>query len=317
MYRLPRVAWILSILFLCGPVAAGLADDAARRLEYGAQLRAAGNPQEALAWVDHAFRLQPSYEAQLERGRVWFDLEQFDLALQDFRAASRTQPGSPEPHWLQAKVWWKKGELEAAESEFCRALEEQADYYPALLHRGYLRLAREDAARALADGELAVQLQPEQLAGYALRGRARQEVGDLIGAEIDFDYVVERSPDDLEAYVRRAEARLALQDLAGAWEDAAEIWRRDPQQAQVFRLRASVYRASGNAAQAEQELQSAVRLATPESLPTILLDRALTRLALGRGPDAIADLAEAIRLAPDRKVRFTRTFEAALRSQGR
>jgi|GEM_PF-3197043 len=307
--------WLVAAIASSG--AAARADDAAARLAHGARLRAEGNAREAFAWVDQSFRMKPTYAALMERGRVWFDLGEDDRALNDFRDAQKWEPDDPEPHWLQAKVWWKKGKFEEAESEFTWALHAKGDHFPSVLHRGFLRTAMGNATGAAADGETAVLLEPANIAAYRLRGRARQELGDWAGAERDYDRIVQETPEDPGAYALRAEARLALNNLEGAWLDAERIRQLHPADARAARFRGNVYRARSNAAQAEQELNKAVHLAKPDERAAVHFDRGLARLDLGRTDEALADLRECLKLAPERKDQFTRRFEQALAARGR
>ncbi|GIW94474.1 MAG: hypothetical protein KatS3mg110_2515 [Pirellulaceae bacterium] len=297
-----RGCWycVLVSLLFCAPEKTlfGQSDEARQRLEIGRSLRQEGKPQEALAWIDHAFRLQPSYEALLERGKVWFELEKFDHALADFTTATQWQPAKAEGWYLRARTWWKLGKLEAAESDFYRALELEPGFERARLDRAEVRRLQGKLREALRDVDQLIDTAHPPVTAFFVRARIRADMEDWQGAESDWNRYLDAVPAHAEAYVERARTRRALGDVAGAWQDLEQAVRLAPRLAEAYALRAAISMEHGNPGRAEQEWSAAIACSKSDAAGRYYWGRAQARQTLGRPEEALADLKMALRLDP-------------------
>src|SRR4030081_2103033 len=78
----------------------------------------------------------------------------------------------------------------------------------ALLNRGRAYLARDQAARPLADFEQAIKLDPKNSRAIANRGDYYQSQGDFGHALEDYNQAIAANPKDFEAYSQRGNLRL-------------------------------------------------------------------------------------------------------------
>jgi tetratricopeptide (TPR) repeat protein len=305
------VVWISLTAGLALPVSA---NEAQQRLAHGAALRAAGRPQEGLAWVDHAIQLNPQLvEAHLERARIYFELGHLEHAVASASDAIRLNPLAAEPYYMRGKLWWKQHQLDRADADFSEAIDRQADNYAAYVCRGAVRLALDNVDGAQQDAEQAMQLDAEQAQSWVLRGRVRAAIGDHPGAETDFDAALRLQHDHFEALLERSESRLALRDLAGALEDAALACHRASGNPDPFTLRGRIWLEAQDAVRAEADFSRAMELSGSAIPAELFLQRAVARLLARRDAEAAADAAQCLQLAPHWKSRMATAWSDALR----
>lgn len=168
--------------------------------------------------------------------------------------------------------------------------------------RGDVHLEQLDTARALADYDTALELNPD--AYWIALGRAdvHQMRGDRDAALRDLDRALEREPGYLPAlgergYTYRVMGRYdeALRDL----DRAVEI---EPDHGGAFAERGEVHRLAGRFDAALADFDRAATLRPDDAW--ILALRGQTYSQVHRHDDAVADLSRAIELAPDHQWAF-------------
>ena len=82
------------------------------------------------------------------------------------------------------------------------------------MKQGQMKLAG-DFAGAIADLDLALQLEPKNALALSCRGDAKRRLGDFPGAMADFNVALELEPKDAVALRGRGEAKRMLDDFAG------------------------------------------------------------------------------------------------------
>jgi tetratricopeptide (TPR) repeat protein len=97
-------------------------------------------------------RNDPTDAAGLRR-RAAASVQRLDFvgALADLDRAISQEPTSAETFYQRAMVYWRSGQVKAAEDDLSQALVLKPDYKDALMYRGSLRLQRKDEAAARAD----------------------------------------------------------------------------------------------------------------------------------------------------------------------
>ncbi len=294
----------LFVAAMCVPLTVGMqtisiwADEAHDRLAIGRSLRLQGKPAEALAWVDHACRLSPNYDTILERGKVWFELGKYDLAMADFTAAAQLSPQQAEPWYLRARIWWKQGKPKAAESDLNQALEREPNFFRARLDRAEVRRLQGKQLEALRDIEALMEVSEPAPITFFVRGKIRIDIQDWAGAESDFGRYLAVVPTNAEAYIERARARAELGDMTAAWQDLEHAIRLSPQLAEAYALQAGLAMRIENPGLAEQKWTQAIARAEGPQAARYHWQRAVVRQALGRPEEALSDLRTALSLDP-------------------
>ncbi len=175
-----------------------------------------GDHRGAVEDLTTAIRLWPGFAAFYgNRSSFLKEAHEFDRAVEDAQKAVDIEPGD-------AGFRRNLGTIREAAGDFAGAIEALGEAIrlapdPATLtNRGALHARCGDLAKAHADFERALQLDPRHSGALLNRGNARQLQGDLGGAEADFLAAIGAEPDMAEARLGLAMVRQGRGDLAGA-----------------------------------------------------------------------------------------------------
>ncbi|WP_431923566.1 tetratricopeptide repeat protein [Micromonospora wenchangensis] len=216
-------------------------------------LSALGRPQEALADLDTVIAIDPNYaEYHLDRGTLLRRLGRLDEALESYEQAARLSPPFPEVYYNRADVLLELGAPDEALAGFDRVLDLDPEHLDARINRAGLRQALGDTGGAWDDvrtglardpdnghllcvrGQLELETDPEQArrtltdavaadptlaAGWAARGVANYELGDLPAAIADLGHALELDDDPAVRFNRA----LALADAGRQAEADADF----------------------------------------------------------------------------------------------
>jgi tetratricopeptide (TPR) repeat protein len=132
----------------------------ALRLRASAHLHL-GHPEDALADLAACLDFDPDHvDTRINRGRAWYDLQEYERALIDFDHAVAINPNRAE----------------------------------AFIGRGLTLVELGHFDEALANYNRALELHPNDPTGFASRAHCRLLIGDLRGAVADFERVIELHP---------------------------------------------------------------------------------------------------------------------------
>jgi len=150
---------------------------------------------------------------------------------------------------------------------------------------------------ALLDFTKVLQLDPENISSYSLRGRARLLLKDYRGAIADCDRVIQANPGyNATAYDTRGRAKYHLGDYAGAIEDCGRAIKIDPYLVSAYSGRGLAELDSKNYAAALADFNKALDL-NPK-LSDAYFNRGFSKNGMKDLPGAIADYSKAIELDP-------------------
>lgn len=127
-----------------------------------------GRPNEALQDFNRAIELNPDNANYFNyRGALYFDiLNQPEMALKDLMHAIELNPGHFEAHNNLGNVYWRSyNQFDKAKIEYDVAISLNPRFAIAYLNRGSLYQAKGELAKALADLETYISLEPEPLEG--------------------------------------------------------------------------------------------------------------------------------------------------------
>ena len=293
---------------------------------------ALGREKEAMADFNQALKLDPNFHlALLYRGLARLDAgvieytptEQAPLnpkkvtaALADLDKYLKLSPG-PAGYLARSKGYLARGKAAEATADILRAAPDQpgldnlklqietGDLSQALAQSLSLcrRLgqpsgsapARPDVALALAD--LAVFLGQGQAHCLIARGRIRLERGEYDRARLDLEEAARKDRNSLVARRLLAQAYLKLNLLDWAEEAASLALVRAPNSARLYLDRAEIYLALMKHKPALADLNQAVKLA-PRSTAALFRRAECLDIRLGKIEPALADYNKAIELEP-------------------
>lgn len=214
----------------------------------------------------------------------------------------------------QAHAAYRQGALDACESSCAAVLQREPRHLDALTLTGAVRLARGDAAGALACFTRTTEIDPRQAEGFSNRGVAQQALGRLDEAERSFRRALEILPGHVDALYNLA----LVHGARGRWDEARAAYRRVVQLAPGH---AMAWNNLGNVLQKLRQPEEAVQChrRALELRPTLAeawnnLGTALS--GLKRFEEALRAYDEALRLRP-RHADASLNRSSVLREMGR
>jgi tetratricopeptide (TPR) repeat protein len=236
----------------------------------------------------------------------------------------------------------------AARDDFSEAIKRDPGFPASYLARGRVLVGLGEYDAAIADANALIALRPEHPGGYAIRALAHAGSGDL-GAAADDLALATRPLDEnargWDAYFIRCLALVAASRLDEAKADCLKVLESNPNQIvtldqlvliaeqqdddaaalgyldrmiaiddtnfKTWANRGLFHRRLGDYAEANADLTRALELNPDDAFS--YRERALTRLYLDRGDDALADANDAVRVAPGE--RYTRLYVARYTEQ--
>jgi tetratricopeptide (TPR) repeat protein len=127
-------------------------------------------------------------------------------------------------------------------------------------NRGLDYYAEDDYARALADFEAAIKLDPKMFDAYDERGNVHYAKRDYDRAVADYSAAIRLNPDGARAYFNRGVAEADQGDRERAFADFSLAIRFDPRQPDAYFRRAVIYRDRGDTEHALADFEMAARL---------------------------------------------------------
>lgn len=131
--------------------------------------------------------------------------------------------------------------------------------------RGLDYYAKGDYARALADFEMAIKLDPKMFDAYNDRGNIYYEKHDYDRAVADYSVAIKLNPSDARAYYNRGVADMEQGDRQRAFADFNSAIRLDPRQSDAYFRRAVIYKDRGDTDHALADFAMAARLNPDDS----------------------------------------------------
>jgi len=131
---------------------------------------------------------------------------------------------------------------------------------------------------AIAELDMAIELNPSSAKAYSNRGYAHRELEQYEQALADFDKAIELEPDYAGAYLNRGATYFDLEQFEQAVADYGKAIELDPDSALTYANRGSAYAALGQEAQAKADYEKALPLASDPALAAHIHE-SLDRLA--------------------------------------
>ena len=135
-----------------------------------------------------------------------------------------------------------------------------ADLATAHIRRGFRQRDQGHLAEALADFELATQLNPQSSEAFEALGVINRQNGDLVGASASFDHALELNPKNARAYAGRGNVHAVRHELDAGIADFDRAIAIRPEFAYAYLSRGLLFREAGNLDRAMPDFDRAIAL---------------------------------------------------------
>ncbi len=171
-------------------------------------------------------------------------------------------------------------------------------------YRGNTYSALGEYQKAIADYDMAIQIDPQLSEAYNNRGNTYSDLGEYQKAIADYDMAIQLNPQLGEAYYNRGNTYYALGEYQKAIADYDMAIQIDPQDAEAYANRGNPYYALGEYQKAIADYDMAIQI-DPQDFLTYN-NRGSTYSVLGEYQKAIADFDMAIQIDPQAEAYYNR-----------
>ena len=151
---------------------------------------------------------------QAERGYIYLQTGEFELAIANLTASIDTAPDNPSTYQNRGLAYERSGDIKNAESDFTSAISLDSSNYTRYQERGiffYYNTGRPEPA--IADFSRAIELAPDVPGLLFKRAYAFNDVGDPDAAIRDANQLLEMAPENPRGYLARGVAELMLGNI--------------------------------------------------------------------------------------------------------
>jgi tetratricopeptide (TPR) repeat protein len=201
----------------------------------GVCLRLMGRYGDAVAALTEAINLNPDLaEAYFRRGICFYNMDEEDLAVLDFKHAGNIEYTDPRPKLWEGFAFAKKGDYHEAIRCYGEALAQSDRYVPAYVNRGLAYMMLDENDKALIDFNAAIRLEPAEWTHYFKRGMAYERLNQPQQAADSFVNALRFFDKYPPAYRHAAAALTALghNDIAAEYRSKAAVLEAEQKKAQ-------------------------------------------------------------------------------------
>jgi tetratricopeptide (TPR) repeat protein len=200
-----------------------------------------------------------------DKGRLFYEREDYDTALLEFTEAIRLNPHYAEAHYERGRVYHKQEDDDKAAASYTEAIRLNPRYAEAYNERGNAYRKKKDYDKAIADCTQAIRLNPQFAEAYNDRGAAYHSKKDNDRAIAGYNEAIRLNPQYAEAYANRGVFYNEQKDYDKAMADFNEAIRLDPQSAYAYYSRGNAYYKQKDYDRAAADFNEAIRL-NPKSV---------------------------------------------------
>lgn len=194
--------------------------------------------EEKIRLYTKAIELDPGFvNAYNNRGVCYIELQQIDLAIEDFNQAIELNPKGAEAYYNRGNSHAKLEQFQTAIEDYNQAITLQAKDADTYNNRGLCYKNLEQYERAIKDFNKALEIKPGDGEASFNRGICFNELDLYKQAIEDFCAAAKANPDDPEIYYNRAISYSGLQQNIKAIEDCDHAVLLDPEMANAYFLR--------------------------------------------------------------------------------
>jgi tetratricopeptide (TPR) repeat protein len=160
-----------------------------------------------------------AYTALNCRGDIFLEEGKIDAALSDFNRAVALNAGNDRAFANRGRARAMSGDIEGALQDLNRAVSLAPRDPLNYINRGVARDLKGDTEGALQDQNEAIRINPGLADAWLNRGKVYGHTGNFSAAIADFNKVLQMMPDNADAYIALAAAKSASSDFQGATAD--------------------------------------------------------------------------------------------------
>jgi tetratricopeptide (TPR) repeat protein len=154
----------------------------------------------ALKDYNKAIALKPDYViAYHNRGRLYFDKMDYEKALKDMNKVIELKPTDAYSYNNLGNIYFRQKNYEGAINDYTKAITLKPDFSAAYSNRGNAYFHKEDYEKALADFNKALELKPDYVNAYYYRAILYKKTGAYDKARADYDKAASLNPRLLDA----------------------------------------------------------------------------------------------------------------------
>jgi tetratricopeptide (TPR) repeat protein len=241
-----------------------------------------------------------------DRGMADTKAGKFETAIKEFDEAIRLNPNYPQAYNARGHAYEEGLHQDArAVADYDQAVTLDPMLAEARLNRARIRGRQGAYVEATSDLDRAIKLKPDMEEAYKERGFNYFRMKSFQLALQDVEQAIKLKPDDPDAFGDRADIRHAMGEDRLAFEDYERALILKPDFAELFGDRGRVYNELKRYERAVQDFDQAIKL--KPDLASSYLDRAVAYTKLGKFDLAIADYGQVMKLRP--------TFVVALKNR--
>ena len=231
------------------------------------------------------------------RGIVYTQIGDSDLAITDFTKAIELNPNVPDFYCGRGLTYIIKGEYDEAIKDCNMAIKLKPDEAESYRNRAEAYLEKGEYDGAIRDCNMAIKLNPNEAEFYNNRGKAYLKMGEYEEAIKDCNMAIKLNPNETNPYNQRGEVYLEKGEFDKAISDYNTAIKLNPNEAESYNNRGKAYFEKGEFDEAIKDCNMAVKLKPDEAL--YYIQRASIYHKKGGFDEAIADYTIAIKLEPD------------------
>jgi tetratricopeptide (TPR) repeat protein len=226
----------------------------------------------------------------LERGES-------ERALQFFRQAQQTDPGSADIVYYVGELYRQQGDPNQALEAYDQAISLDPNFAPAYLGRARASLALDPQADVTADLDMTLERDPNYGEAYLERAMFHLSQGDTQAALDDLTSAEELLPGSPLVYIHRAQIELVMGDRQAALQDARRANQADKTSLLSYRLLGEAAAANDDFQQAFEALDTYLTYEPNDPIAWLIQGEGL--YATGQYSDSLKALEQALTLDKD------------------
>jgi tetratricopeptide (TPR) repeat protein len=192
----------------------------------GIQLYQNGKFQEAVDAISKAVTVNPQYalsDGYIYRGRAYYSLEKYDLALPDFNQAIKLDPDVEKAYLYRGYVYAKQKQPDLAMADYNQAIKLDAYDVWTYRSRALIYISQKSYDKALADYNKAIAIDSNYATAYNNRCYVLAQLKRYQNALVDCDKALAQEPNNAEFLDTRALVYKGLGRIKNAIADLERI----------------------------------------------------------------------------------------------
>lgn len=216
-------------------------------------------------------------DAYHDRGTLYSDAGQYNLAIKDFTQVIRIKPKSADGYFNRGNTYDKTSEFKSAYEDFTTALKYDKTNAIIYNNRGLTQLSSDRIESALRDFNSSIKYSPEFGKAHFNLGTVHERMEDPASALKDYNSAIKFTQDFndtdevnednlLGSYYRRAIVYIKLKKPESALKDINKVIEKRPESVVAYELRAAIHELLGKMSEASSDATKANDLGLQQAI---------------------------------------------------